>query len=165
MPKTSPCAVCAVVVWSQHLLVQLYISSSQLERKQVKHWIIALPGGHIIKQNREVWSHRQFLFESTINSFFHKTVGFHGKRTEQRKMCVSVYSSVATNTKWRKDNYDNCKHSTKMPPERMLASFCWSGKVRLSETTIKTRFTLHPLALFTLILGRDVVLNNSVWVL
>ncbi len=68
----------------------------------------------------KVWSHGQFLCESTINSFFHKTFSSHSWRTEQRKMCVSVYSSVATNTIWMKDNYDNCKLATKMPPKE-----CW----------------------------------------
>ncbi len=111
----------------------------------------------------KVWSHGQFLCESTINSFFHKTFSSHSWRTEQRKMCVSVYSSVATNTIWMKDNYDNCKLSTKMPPERMLASLCWSEKVGLIETTIKSRFAIHPFVLFTLILGRNVFMNNSVW--
>lgn len=94
------------------------------------------------KSNTESLLYGLFLCENTINSFFHKTFGFHSKRIEQRKMCVSVYSSVATNTKWMKDNYDNCKLLTEMPPERMLASFCWSEKVCVSETTIKSRFTL-----------------------
>lgn len=128
-----------MLFWSQH---QLSISSSQLEKEQVKHWIIALAGGPQSNRTGKVWSHGLFLCENTINSFFHKTFGFRSKRIEQRKMCVSIYSSVATNTKWMKDNYDNCKLSTEMPPERMLASFCWSEKVCLSETTIKSRFTL-----------------------